>query len=289
MASLFRRVFSRAAEFAATLLLASILGATLVCLAPGTGIDDSALDVRLSESSRRAIEQSREYERSPVRFIPQYLSRAVLGDFGISQAFQRPVAELAEDRWPETARTIALGLLLAWPLGLVAASLAASGAIRGFRSAVAGAAGMLLTLPAALVALGLVAWGLPASLGIALVVFPKVYGFSEALLRDAFRRPWVTAARARGIAGIRIFPIHVLAPSLRPLAALFAATVTMALGAALPLEALGGWPGLGQLAWRATLARDVNLLVGLTLMITAITLAANLAAETLAGERREVL
>jgi peptide/nickel transport system permease protein len=99
----------------------------------------------------------------------------------------------------------------------------------------------------------------------------------------------VTAARARGVTGVRIVLSHVLLPVLRPLSALFAATVTMALGAALPLEALGGWPGLGQLAWRATLARDVHLLAGLTLIVTAVTLTANLAAETLSGERREVL
>jgi peptide/nickel transport system permease protein len=39
-------------------------------------------------------------------------------------------------------------------------------------------------------------------------------------------------------------------------------------GAAIPIEALCDVPGVGQLAWKAALARDLPLLCGLALVIT---------------------
>jgi len=49
----------------------------------------------------------------------------------------------------------------------------------------------------------------------------------------------------------------------------------MALGAAIPVEALCGIPGIGQLAWQAALGRDLSLLVTVTVLVTVVTLAAN--------------
>ena len=47
-------------------------------------------------------------------------------------------------------------------------------------------------------------------------------------------------------------------------------------GASIPVEALADSPGMGQLAWRAALGRDIPLLVSITLLLTAVTTAANL-------------
>jgi ABC-type dipeptide/oligopeptide/nickel transport system permease component len=55
--------------------------------------------------------------------------------------------------------------------------------------------------------------------------------------------------------------------------------VTLAFGASIPVEALADSPGLGQLAWRAALGRDLPVLVMITLMLTAITVLANALAD----------
>ena len=57
--------------------------------------------------------------------------------------------------------------------------------------------------------------------------------------------------------------------------ALAGVSVSVALGAAIPIEALSDQPGIGQLAWQAALARDLVLLVNLTLIVTLITVIAN--------------
>ena len=53
------------------------------------------------------------------------------------------------------------------------------------------------------------------------------------------------------------------------------------MSAAIPIETLTGSPGLGQLVWQAAMSRDFPVLVDLTLIIAAVTCAANLLADAL--------
>jgi peptide/nickel transport system permease protein len=63
--------------------------------------------------------------------------------------------------------------------------------------------------------------------------------------------------------------------------ALAGITVSIALGANIPVEALCGLPGIGQLAWQAALSRDLPLLVNLTVLVTLVTLLANSGADVM--------
>ena len=58
-------------------------------------------------------------------------------------------------------------------------------------------------------------------------------------------------------------------------------SVSIALGAAIPVEALCGLAGVGQLAWQAALARDLPLLTNLTILVTLVTLLANSSADVI--------
>jgi peptide/nickel transport system permease protein len=63
--------------------------------------------------------------------------------------------------------------------------------------------------------------------------------------------------------------------------ALAGITVSIALGASIPVESLCGLPGVGQLAWQAALSRDLPLLVNLTVLVTLVTLLANSGADVI--------
>jgi len=63
--------------------------------------------------------------------------------------------------------------------------------------------------------------------------------------------------------------------------ALAGITISIALGASIPIESLCGLPGIGQLAWQAALSRDLPLLVNLTVMVTLVTLLANSGADVI--------
>jgi ABC-type dipeptide/oligopeptide/nickel transport system permease component len=59
----------------------------------------------------------------------------------------------------------------------------------------------------------------------------------------------------------------------------------MALGAMVPVEALCDSPGVGQLVWQAAMARDLPVLVNVTLLLAGLTIAANLTADTVRSAR----
>ncbi|MGB0043246.1 MAG: ABC transporter permease subunit, partial [Terriglobales bacterium] len=74
---------------------------------------------------------------------------------------------------------------------------------------------------------------------------------------------------------------HVLPVAGPQMIALAGITVSIALGACIPVEALCGLPGIGQLAWQAALSRDLPLLVNLTVLVTLVTLLANSGADVM--------
>ncbi len=102
---------------------------------------------------------------------------------------------------------------------------------------------------------------------IPLVLFPRLFETIRNVLRDAYSRPHIVTARAKGVVPARILLRHALPVCLPELLALAGISVIMAFGVAIPVETLCDVPGLGQLAWQAATARDLPLLVTLTLLI----------------------
>jgi peptide/nickel transport system permease protein len=63
--------------------------------------------------------------------------------------------------------------------------------------------------------------------------------------------------------------------------ALAGVSVSIALGAAIPIEALCGLAGIGDLAWQAALGRDLPLLVNITVLVTLVTMLSNWGADVI--------
>ncbi len=264
-----------------TVLVGGLLGATLVRFAPGFDTDERDLDIRLSESSKAALRSNRDSEHNVARFYAAYLGGLVKGDLGFSRSLNRPAAELIKDRFPLTAQEIGIGLAVGWSLGLVLAVPAAafrSWPVSLFTGAVTGT---LLSIPAAVLALIFVWVRWPASVAIGLLITPKIFAYTRNLLLHGYELPHVLMARSKGVGEVRVLLWHVVTPALPQIFALAGVSVSVALGAAIPIEALCDQPGIGQLAWQAALARDLVLLVNLTLIVTFITVLANSASDLL--------
>jgi peptide/nickel transport system permease protein len=126
-----------------------------------------------------------------------------------------------------------------------------------------------------------VLWNVPGSLAIGLIVFPRMYRYVRNLLAKAYGFPHIITARAKGLSEGRILFWHVI-PAVGPqLLAVAGISVSLAVGAAIPVEALCGLAGVGQLAWQAALARDLPLLVNITILVTLATLLANSGADVI--------
>jgi len=279
------RVAKQVVRIAATILLGGLIGATLVRFAPGFGVDESELDSRLNTASIRALREQNQPQESLPAFYATYLLRLAQGDLGNSRLLQRPISELLRERVPETAITVTVGLALGWTFGLSLATLVVtsrSGSV-DFLSSIF--VGILLCLPAAVLGLLFMLMRAPARLVIALIVFPNVFRYACNLLQRSVAQPHVLMAYAKGLSRTRIVFWHVLKPVAPKLLALAGVSVSAALTAAIPVEAFCDLPGIGQLAWKAALGRDLNLLIDLTMIVTVVTLVANSAADLLPQRR----
>jgi peptide/nickel transport system permease protein len=218
--------------------------------------------------------------------LTNYFRGLAKGDLGYSESNHAPVASLIADRAPATLRELGIGLMGGWLVGLAFAI----PAVRFERNSTydtlsAAGAGVLLSLPAALIAYLCLLTGATPAIVLMIVVAPRIFQFAKNLLREAYRAAHVETARARGVGESRILWFHAL-PSAGPqLIALAAASVSIAIGAAIPVEAICDVPGLGRLAWQAATARDLPLLVNLTMLVAVATTAAAMLSEA-AAERK---
>lgn len=279
---LLRTIMPHVIAIVLTALLGGLLGALLVRMAPGFGVQESDLNAQLSASTRQALHQQDAAEKNVLPYYWHYLAGLAHGDLGYSRSLDRPVSELLRDRLPETLQSLAIGVAGGWLLGL-ALALPATWKRSLLYSATANViTGIFLCIPSAVLALLFLVIGSPGKIAIALVVFPKVFRFSRNLLIKTYALPHVLTAKARGVSPIRILTYHVLPNIAGPMLALAGVTVSIAIGAAIPVEVVCDSPGLGQLAWKAALSRDVPLLVNLTLIIALVTVAANSFSDLLA-------
>jgi peptide/nickel transport system permease protein len=281
MSALRWKIAGHALALVATVLLGGLLSATLVRLAPGFDADERALDPHLNAQSVQALLDARHRDDNILRFYFSYMERVAHGELGTSLALGQPVRTLLRDRIPLTLRLLGMGLGLAWLLTMTLALSTAWLRLSVFDTLTTVVSGTFLCLPAAVLALLSVLWNVPGSLAIALIVFPHTYRYARNLLVKAYSRPHIITARAKGLGESRILFWHVVPVVTPQLLALAGVSVSMAVGAAIPVEALCGLAGIGQLAWQAALARDLPLLVNITVLVTLVTLLANSGADVI--------
>ncbi len=274
-----RRLAKHAARILIVLLLGGFLGATLVRLAPGFGVDEEELDSRLSQQSILSLRQSQAADDTLPSFYLRYIGRLLHGDLGTSQTLHEPVRQLLSERFPETLKSVAVGLALGWSAGLALAMVAVVSRAWFVSLAAFLLASILLCIPAAVLALLFAIAQAPARLALGLIVFPKIFHYARNLLARSAALPHVLTARAKGLGGLRVLLWHILPIAAPQLLALAGVSISLAFAAAIPVEVLCDLPGIGQLAWQAALGRDLQLLVNLTLIVTLITLLANSAAD----------
>jgi ABC-type dipeptide/oligopeptide/nickel transport system permease component len=276
-----RKIARHGLILVATALLGGFFSAAMVRLAPGFDADEAALDPHLNSQSIQALRQARADQHNIFRFYLHSLQLAMHGDLGTSVSLKRPVSALLHDRFPLTLRLVALGLLMGWAAVMALAFTTALLRITAYDLLATFLTGLLICVPAAVLALLSVLWNIPGALAIALIIFPRDYRYTHNLINKAYSLPHIVTARAKGLSELRILFWHVVPPAGPQLLALAGVSVSLALGAAIPVEALCGLAGIGQLAWQAALARDLPLLMNITVLVTLVTLLANSSADVI--------
>jgi peptide/nickel transport system permease protein len=302
-----------------TLVVITMLVYALVRKMPGTPwtVDQANLNPS-RQMSAEAIEKMNRLWGLDKPIYQAYfiwLGNVVRGDMGL--AFSRnnkPVIELIFERMPATLMLSTTSLVLAYvisiPIGLW--STAHAGKFR--ERSVSTALYMLYSLPAFVAALYLqllfyvkLDW-LPlygmtsddyaslSSSGKALDILKHAvlpitcftYGslayysrFIRANMQEVVRQDFIRTARAKGVPPRRILWKHAFRNTLIPLVTLLGLSLPSLLSGAVILEQIFSWPGMGRLYFESIGQRDYNVIMGLTLMFSVLTLAGQLLADVL--------
>jgi peptide/nickel transport system permease protein len=270
-----------------TVTIGGLLTAALVRLSPGFGVDEHELDPTRDAAALRAMQSARPEQSDFLTYSIRHTAAMLRGDLGLSRNWNRPVAGLLRERWPVTAQLMMVGILGGWTLALAFALPGAIYPARIWNAIGAGVGGLLLCMPSAALALLIFFYAGPVRAVMALAVFPRLYQYLRNVLSHAAAQPHVMAARARGISSRRILLWHIVPVAAPQALALAGVSVSMAFGAAVAVEVICDFPGIGQLAWKAALARHLPLLVTLTMLVTLATQMTNGLADILTAKRGE--
>jgi peptide/nickel transport system permease protein len=256
----------------------------LIHLIPGDPID-----VMLGESALPAArEQLKERlglnAPAPVQYA-RYLAATVTGDLGTSIAYGRPVGQMLAERLPATFElalaALAVAVAIALPLGLLCA--VQRGRLADHTAMVAALVGVSMPNfwlgPLLILAFSVNLGWLPLSgrdgplsfilpaitLGTAMAAI--LTRMVRASVLEVMHRPFVAAARAKGLSRTRVMVRHVLANALIPVITVIGLQFGALLAGAIITETIFAWPGLGRLTVEAIQTRDYPLVQGCVLII----------------------
>ena len=235
----------------------------------------------------------------PLQFW-RYLSGLLQGDLGRSYIQRSEVATLIVARIPATLVLMVTGILVEVALGLTFGILAAvrrNGfvdrgvmmfAFVGVSSPQFVVALLLLYVFAAMLGwFPMSGYGTPAH-----VVLPALTlgllgaGWYARMVRsamiDVLNQDYVRTARAKGLSRARVVLRHALPNALLPIVAMIGIDIGQFMGGVVVVEAVYGWPGIGQLAWQAIQEVDVPIIMGVTLVSSLAIVLGNLLADVVA-------
>ncbi|MFT3670672.1 ABC transporter permease [Aestuariivirga sp.] len=229
-----------------------------------------------------------------------YLTGLLQGNLGRSYAQKTEVATLIASRLPATLVLMAAGIFMELALGLVFGITAAvnRGGFVDRTVMMASFVGVsaphfvmaLLLLYVFAVTLG---WFPMSGFGtLAHVVLPATTlgllgaGWYARMVRstmiDVLAQDYVRTANAKGLSTTRILLRHALPNALLPVIAMIGIDIGQFMGGVVMVEAVYGWPGIGQLAWQAIQQVDIPIIMGVTLVSALAIVTGNLIADVTA-------
>ncbi|MCD4524226.1 ABC transporter permease [Nocardioides sp. cx-173] len=275
-------VLQRVGRSLLVVVLVTVAVVWLLSLAPG-----SAADVILGENATPEAVADLNAELGLDEPLWQqyttWIGNAVTGDLGTSPINDRPVMTAISERLPVTLELAFVGLFLALVSAIILAVLSAWKPGSALDRAIGAFTSVLLSVPAFIAGplliyffalklgwLPVAGWGwigdgladnlrgiiLPA-LAISLIETAAFYRVLRSDLLATLREDYFAAARAKGMSWLYVLFRHALRPSSFSLITLAGINLGRLIGGTVIVEALFGFPGLGQLIAMSITTRDI--------------------------------
>jgi peptide/nickel transport system permease protein len=236
----------------------------------------------------------------PLQYL-RYLGNLARGNLGRSYVERTDVSAIVASRLPATLQlmlgAIFCELLLGLPAGAFSASRRGTRADKGTMvlsfigvSAPQFVVGLLLLYVFGYL-LGLFPLG--GYGGLAHLVLPALTlgigggGWyarqSRSSMVDALRQDYVRTARAKGAGEWRVVLLHAGRNAILPVIAMIGLDIGNFMQGVVVVEAVFGWPGIGQLAWQAIQQLDIPVIMGVTIVAAIAIVLGNLLADIITG------
>jgi peptide/nickel transport system permease protein len=301
-----RYLARRIAQAVAVLFGVAVIVFILIHLLPG-GPARAMLGNRATPQKIAAFNAEYGYDRPVVTQFVTWLWKTLQGNLGFSAKLNEPVTALLGQRLPGTLLLVGLAnllaLLLAIPIGMLQA-------FRRNRLAdyiLTGLSFVMYSMP--IFWLGLILVLLlavqfhvfspivPQESAAQLLLHPSEIALPVITLTlvtvalfsryvrsstvEALTQDWVRTVRAKGFSEGRLAWRHVLRNAVGPVITLLGLTIPVVVGGAVIVESVFNYPGMGLLFWTAAQVQDYPVILGVTLVTGAATVAGSLLADIL--------
>ena len=303
-----RFLFSRFLQSLTVLLVMSFVIYGLIGLMPGDPIDLMiTADPKITAMDAAHLRELYGLDESIIKRYVHWLLAAVSGDFGFSRLYAQPVLPVM---WSAVLNTIillgssfALALLIALPLGIVAAMRARSCLDYGVNLlAFVGISipqfwlALMLIIVFAVVLGWLPAGGTAAAAGAEgfwengrYLILPVISltiaslgthtRYMRASMIETLRQDYIRTARAKGLSEWQVVIGHALRNAVIPVITVIALDFGYLFSGALMTETIFSYPGMGKLIFDSIMGNDFNLALIALLFATALTLCGNFLAD----------
>ena len=229
-----------------------------------------------------------------------YAWKLAQGDLGRSYLQRTQVTELLGARLPASLLLMVAAIFCELVIGLTLGTLAALRRNSGLDQGLMIAAQMFISTPQYVVSLSLIyvfaywlGWFPIGGYGeFKHLVLPAVAlgllggGWYARVTRssviEVLRQDFIRTARAKGLDRWRIVSIHILPNAVLPIIAMVGIDIGYLMGSIVVVEAVFGWPGIGQLTWQAIQQIDIPIIMGVTLLSACAIVLGNLLADLVA-------
>ena len=292
-----RHFLRRAAGFAVTFLLISILVFCMMEIVPGDPAS-AMLGTSATPETLAALRAQMGLDAPAILRYLRWLGGLITGDMGLSYTYGVPVGGLILERLavtlPLTGLAVLLAVGIALPLGVTAA--ARPGGVADAGIAVPNFwIGLLLIMVVALglgwlPAGGFPGWGVPGAglralllpaLALAIPQSAVLTRVTRASVVEVMNEDFVRTARAKGASVSRALWRHAVPNALVPVITMLGLQISFLIGGAVLVENVFTLPGMGRLAWQALAQRDLIVIQNVVMVFATIVIVVNLGVDLL--------
>ncbi len=269
----------------------------LMNLAPGG--PSSMMRMDATEAEREAIAEQLGLNDHVVVRYGHWVANAFQGDLGVSFSTGQPVMDRIAERFPYTLKLGLWTILFSVIIGIVVGIISAKNRntwkdhLINFGSVI-GLSVPSFWLGIMMILLFSVTLGWLPSSGVggdtlfesfsryimpvvilSTATLPTIVRFTRSSMLEVISQNYIRTSRAKGLKEKTVVYSHALRNALIPVISIIGVLIPRMLSGTVIVESVFGWPGMGRLIVEAAQARDYNLVMGVTVIVTAMVILSN--------------